>query len=184
MLSFNDVSIYEDKHTLHYRSLSCAPQTYKVNKCLNFAILYGLSKNCPRNCWLKATSPNRIWTFRRFNFWTPTYTSSVQRPNSDAYYTSNGWGKSARSHLYRLRCSPLFCILGVAGGNGILLKFGVWLGTNIATGSALSSGGSRNSDKLCYRARLFLTLGQKSCHIQQNTAFLLSLTRCSCHWHW
>ena len=46
-------------------------------KCMKFAIVNGLSKNCPRKYWMTDRSPNRIRTFSEVqNFWTPIYTSS------------------------------------------------------------------------------------------------------------
>ena len=69
-----------EKRTLQYRSFNLGPSTCKVEKCVNFAIANGLSKNCPRKYWLTDQSPNRTRTFSDFRiFRTPIYTSNSYR---------------------------------------------------------------------------------------------------------
>ena len=59
----------------------------KRQKCVKFAITNGLSKICPRKCWMTDRSPNRIRTFSEVqNFWTPIYTSTNHTPNFSAIH--------------------------------------------------------------------------------------------------
>ena len=63
-----------EKRTLQYRSFSCGSYT-EAQKCVNFVLNNGLSKNCRRKYWLTDRSPNPTWTFSEVrNFWTPIFT--------------------------------------------------------------------------------------------------------------